>query len=35
MWNFKKFKNYVALVDGNEEVLYKDLDYYSKIIEKN
>ena len=33
MWNFKKFKNYV-IVDGNEEVLYKDLDYYSKIIEK-
>lgn len=34
MWNFKKFKNYVALADGNEEVLYKDLDYYSKIIGK-
>ena len=34
MWNFKKFKNNIALINNEEQILYKDLIIYSNIITK-
>ncbi len=35
MWNFPKFKNNIALLNSDNEVIYyKDLINYSKIITK-